>query len=99
MPENITPLYLALFGTLHSVYYTPGIQSMLRVYSFYFLIVRFLCMYVSQSVCQHLHLKFVLKFLRTYIFQVIWWIWFLFSMMMDIGLKFFPPLSSPLPLT
>ena len=32
---------------------------------------------------------FMLKFLGPHYFQTLWWIWFMFGMMIDTGLKFY----------
>ena len=42
-----------------------------------------------------LMLKFYVKFLAPHCFQTLWWIWFMFDMMIDIGPKFYTVPSPP----
>ena len=78
--------------------YTTGIRSMSRVYSFCLSVHPF-CLDVVLFISYHLSQIFALKFLRTYIFQAIWYIWFIIGIMIDIGLQCYSPLFPPLPMT
>ena len=67
------------------------------VYSFRFSVCPFVCTFVRSfihSSFRHMVKVFVLKFIRPHIVKTLWWISFIFSMMVDIGLKF---LSAPSP--
>ena len=98
--KNVCCVYSSesFFSRIHSTYhyYTHDIRRMWGYIVFAFAFVRsFVRTYVCSFVFPSHRVKvFALKYIRPHILKTLWWISFIFSLIIDIGLKF---LSAPFP--